>query len=279
MIDIVIITGVCGAGKTVCVQAFEESGYYITDNVPLATIKSLFDEFSKNEDKYKKVAIAVRLDIARDVFEIAKSYNNFYVEFLGLDCNEIKLRERFRLSRRLHPAQPFGLTLDEAIKNDYEAIQAIRDQFTYYLDTSNIMQNEMRRIIFREVIRDKGNEFTVSFVSFGYRRAIPQDIETVFDVRLLPNPYWVPALAQLTGKDEKVKEYVLNSEITKEYLEHVISYLDYYLAKLKNDGRKHAFIGVACSGGQHRSVVIADYLSSYFSKKYFVSVSHRDLNK
>ena len=122
-----------------------------------------------------------------------------------------------------------------------------------------------------------GDKFSVMFVSFGYKKSVPQDIETVFDVRLLPNPYWVPELKELTGLDKKVKDYVLEANETKKYLSYVIDYLNYYLEELKKSGKGHANIGIACSGGQHRSVAIAEYLKDYFSKDYETTVSHRDL--
>ena len=277
MIDLVIITGVSGAGKSTALTAFEESGYYVVDNIPLAVAENLFEEFSKHEDKYSKVAVSVSLKIASDVFDLAKKFKNFTIDFMGLDCSDAVLMERFRLSRRLHPRQAAGLTLAEAMKEDTQLIDALRDKFTYYVDTSKITKNELRKIVYKDVIKDNGSEFTIMFVSFGYKRSVPQDIETVFDVRLLPNPYWVPELKNLTGKDEKVIKYIFDAPETKEFLEHVISYLTYYLKKLKESGRRHAYIGVACSGGQHRSVAIADYLYKYFSKDYSVSVSHRDL--
>ena len=123
----------------------------------------------------------------------------------------------------------------------------------------------------------EGIKFSVMFMSFGYKRSVPQDIETVFDVRLLPNPFWVPELKDLTGLDKKVKDYVLEAPETKVYLKHVISYLDYYLEELKNSGKGHANIGIACSGGQHRSVAIAQYLADHYKKKYVTNVSHRDV--
>ena len=106
---------------------------------------------------------------------------------------------------------------------------------------------------------------------------MPQDIETVFDVRLLPNPFWVPALKEKTGLDEEVKDYVLSAPETKEFLKHVISYLDFYLEELKKNGRNHASIAFACSGGQHRSVAIAEFVATHYSKKYHVSVTHKNL--
>ena len=277
--NLVLITGVSGAGKTGCLQTFEESGYYIVDNIPSAVVETLLETFKKKPTKYSKIALSVNLGSAKKVFDIVSKDKNFSLDFVGLDCSNEALLERFRLSRRLHPLQASGYTLEQAIKKDFDDIKLLRDLFTFYIDTSKITQADLRRYLYQNIIREKGDGFVVTFVSFGYKKIIPLDIETVFDVRLLPNPYWVPELRELTGKDEKVRDYIFNSDVTKEYLKHVIGYLSYYLPKLKEQGRKHAFIGVACSGGQHRSVAVADYLAKYFSKQYATAVNHRDMQK
>lgn len=279
MMNLVLITGVSGAGKTTCLQTFEESGYYIVDNIPSAVVETLLETFKKKPAKYSKVALSVNLGSAKKVFDIVSKDKNFILDFVGLDCSYESLTERFRLSRRLHPLQACGYTLEQSLRKDFEDIKSIRDLFTFYIDTSKITQADLRRYLYQNIIREKGDGFVVTFVSFGYKKTVPQDIETVFDVRILPNPYWVPELRDLTGKDEKVRDYIFDSEVTKEYLRHVIEYLSYYLPKLKEQGRKNAFIGVACSGGQHRSVAIADYLSKYFSKQYATAVNHRDMQK
>ena len=276
MIRLVIVTGVYGAGKTSSLQAFEEAGFYITDNVPVEIVDSYFKEIAKNPDRYPRVALSVNLEYAAKTYELAKKYPEFSMKFLGITCEEATLIERYRLSRKLHPKQPLGLTLEEAIKRDINEIRKITDLFDVFLDTTKLTKNEFRNRIFDLVIGSK-KKFIVSFFSFGYKIAVPQDIETVFDVRLLPNPYWVPALKEKTGLDQEVKDYVLNAPETQEYLKHVISYLDFYLEELKKNNRNHAAIGIACSGGQHRSVVIAEYLCNHYSKKYATSVTHKDL--
>ena len=276
MIKVVIITGVYGSGKSTALYTFEEAGYYCVDNIPLDVVKPLFDTVKQNK-KYEKVALAVPLEIANDVYEIAKKYKGFDIHFLGITCSRDALNERYRLSRKRHPLQSKGYTLDRAIERDYSVLEKVRESLTNFIDTSKLDKNEFKKTIHNSVMGINGDKFSVMFMSFGYKRSVPQDIETVFDVRLLPNPYWVPELKELTGLDKKVKDYVLESPETKKYLKHVINYLDYYLEELKCSGKGHANIGVACSGGRHRSVVIAQYLCDYYSEKYETSVSHRDI--
>ena len=276
MIDVVIITGVSGSGKSSTLYTFEEAGYYVVDNIPLDVAKPLFETIASNR-KYEKVAIAIPLENANDFYKLAKNYKDFNLHFLGLTCSKEALNERFRLSRKRHPLQSKGYTLSEAIELDYKTLESVRLNLTNYIDTSKIDIKELKKIIHNTIMGISGVKFSVMFVSFGYKKSVPQDIETVFDVRLLPNPYWVPELRELTGLDKKVKDYVLKAPETKNYLSHVIDYLNYYLEELKNSGKGHANIGIACSGGQHRSVAIAQYLCEYFADKYETSVSHRDL--
>lgn len=276
MIEVVIVTGVAGSGKSTALYTFEEGGYYVIDNVPLDIVKPLFDTISKNL-RYEKVAVAVPLDIANETYQIAKGYKKFHVSFLGITCTRDALNERYRLSRRRHPLQSQGYTLDQALERDYSLLERVQENLTSFIDTSKLDKKEFSSIIQSSIMGLKDGNFSVMFMSFGYKKVVPQDIETVFDVRLLPNPYWVSELKDLTGLDKKVQDYVLNKKVTKEYLKHVIDYLEYYLEELKKNGKEHANIGIACSGGQHRSVTIAEYLAKHFSKKYNTHVTHRDI--
>lgn len=276
MKKVVIITGVYGSGKSTALYTFEEAGYYVIDNVPLPVLKTLFETISSDK-KYDKVAIAIPLEFANESYEISKNYKDIEVYFLGMTCSREVLNERYRLSRKRHPLQSQGYTLDQALQRDYKLLESVRENLTHFIDTSKLSKIDLAKTIHTSVMGINGDKFSVMFMSFGYKKSVPQDIETVFDVRLLPNPYWVPELKELNGLDKEVKDYVLNAPETIKYLKHVIKYLDYYLEELKKSQKGHANIGIACSGGQHRSVVIAEYLNEYYSKKYETNVSHRDL--
>lgn len=278
MIKLVILTGVYGAGKSLAAQAFEESGYFVTDNVPLPVIDKYFNEIKKDPVKYEKVALTVDREIALETLKLAQKHKEFEIKFVGLTCSLATLNERYRLSRKLHPMQTKGVSLEKAIKMDIEEVRKMTDDFDVYIDTSKLTKNEFRNEIYDACIGSK-QKFAVSFYSFGYKISVPQDIETVFDVRLLPNPFWEPHLKHMTGLDQEVKDYVLKAPETIKYLKHVRSYLDFYLEELKKAGRNHASIGFACSGGQHRSVAIAEHFAKLYSDKYVTSVAHKDLPK
>ena len=276
MTDLVIVTGVYGAGKTTAIQAFEEAGYFITDNIPVGVVESYFNEIEKDPKKYRKVALSVNLEYAKETYDLAQKHKDFSIIFIGVTCDKATLIERYRLSRKLHPKQPLGLPLEEAITSDLDYARELRDMFDVYIDSAGLTKKEFRDRIYEGIIGLE-KKFIVAFSSFGYKVAVPQDIETVFDVRLLPNPYWIPSLKAQTGLDQEVKDFVLKAPQTKEYLRHVIEYLDFYLEELKKNDRNHASIGIACSGGQHRSVVIAEYLAKHYSDKYHTSVTHKNL--
>lgn len=279
MIELNIITGISGAGKSSALYTFEENGFFVTDNVPLEVVEPLLNTYQKNPKKYEKVALSVTLDIAEKTYELAKNCGDFHINFIGLYCEKSELLSRYRLSRKKHPKEASGMPLEEAIDLEIKQINSLRLCFTHFIDTSKLSKNEFRKQLIFVALGSYKNDFTVTFVSFGYKRSVPQDVETVFDVRLLPNPYWEPELRDLTGLDEKIIRYVLDNKVTQEYLKHVIAYLDYYLPRLKESDRTHATIGVACSGGQHRSVVIAEYLNKYYSKKFNTRVIHKELMK
>ncbi|MCR5332857.1 MAG: RNase adapter RapZ [Bacilli bacterium] len=275
MINLVIISGVHGAGKTVALSSFEENGYVIVDNIPHV----LLDDFFKSliDGKYKKVALSIPLEYCQEAYESAKQFKEFNITFLGLYCSESVLLERYKLSRRVHPLEHQGLSLVEAIKKDDELMLKMKEKFTHFIDTSKTSPQEFRKYLNVNIFSPKERKLTVNFISFGYKKSVPQDVEIVFDARLLPNPFWVPALKEKTGLDKEVVNYIFSRKETEEYLKHVTEYLDFYLPKLEESGKKSTTIGIACSGGQHRSVAISEYLKKYYSKRYNTNVSHRDL--
>ena len=277
MIDLVILTGVSGAGKTTALLTFEELGYYIVDNLPIRLIDELFKEFTNNEKTYRKAVICFPLNEASEVYKCAKKYDKFNIIFLGLDSKEDVLIERYRLTRHVHPLQLKGLSLINAIKEDQNLINKIKSEFTHYVDTSKFLPSELRTYIYDITKGVFAKKMTVIFSSFGYKKSVPLDLDMIIDARVLVNPYWDDNLKHLTGLDEKVKDYVLKDKLTKDFLKRITNYLDLYLSSLDKAGRSLVNIGVGCSGGQHRSVVIANYLKEYYMDKYHALSEHRDI--
>ncbi len=277
MNNLIILTGVSGAGKTSASIIFEELGYYLTENVPSDLYEALFLEFSKEKAKYKNVFMVANIVDALEAYELAIKQKNLNVTFIGLDASYEVLMERYRLTRHVHPLQQRGYSLEESIHKDHEEILKIRDRFTHYLDSSKMTFQEMRQY-FYDLIKGKGSQkMNVVFSSFGYKMAIPLDLDYIIDVRILPNPYWEENLRPLTGLDKKIKDYVLNNELSQKYLNDITTLLDTYLSECEKAGRSMINVGVGCSGGQHRSVVISEYLKEYYSKKFITTSEHRDI--
>lgn len=277
MNNIVILTGVSGAGKTSAALIFEELGFYSTENVPNTLFKELFQEFSKEKIRYKNVFMMTNIADAGEAYRVAKEFKNLNVMFVGLDASFDVLMERYRLTRHIHPLQMKGYTLEEAIKKDHLAILELRNDFTHYLDTSKLTFNEMRQY-FHDAIKGKSSQrLNVVFVSFGYKMAVPLDLDFIIDARVLPNPYWEESLRELTGLDKKIQDYVLDNDLSRDYLKRITSLLDKYLEESDKAGRSIINIGIGCSGGQHRSVSVSEYLKNYYKDKYISRSDHRDI--
>ncbi|MFA5481000.1 MAG: RNase adapter RapZ [Bacilli bacterium] len=279
MIDLIILTGVSGAGKSTAVRAFEEMDYYIVENVPLSVIPKLFKAFGEDEIRYRRTVVVVAIDEAQKAAEIARQNANFKITFLALDASEAELLMRFRLTRHIHPAQAHGLSLSDSIARDRAIMDVIKKDVDMYVDTSGKTASELRKFIFTNIQGMESGNLTISFVSFGFKHGIPYDVEMIFDTRIIPNPYWIPELKDLTGLDEPVKKFVLDDKEAKELIKNIEKYLDYYLRKVKEEERNFFVVGIGCSGGQHRSVVIANYLAEKYESKYHTLCLHRDIGK
>ncbi|MDD4154204.1 MAG: RNase adapter RapZ [Bacilli bacterium] len=279
MIDLIILTGVSGAGKSTAVRAFEEMDYYIVENVPLLVIPKLYKAFEEDALRYRRTVVVMAIDEALQAAIKARENPVFKVTFLALDATEAELLTRFRLTRHIHPAQAHGLSLAASITRDRDIMDKLKSEVDMYVDTSGKTATELRKFIFTNIQGMESGNLTVNFVSFGFKHGIPYDVEMIFDTRIVPNPYWIPELKDLTGQDEPVQKFVLNDEEAKELIANIENYLDYYLAKVKDEERNFFVIGIGCSGGQHRSVVIAEYLSNKYSSKYRTLCLHRDIGK
>lgn len=279
MIDLIILTGVSGAGKSTAVRAFEEMDYYIVENVPLAVIPQLFKAFESDMVRYRRTVVAMAIDEAQKAAVKARENANFHVTFLALDASEAELLTRFRLTRHIHPAQAHGLSLADSIARDRKIMDEIKSDVDMYVDTSGKTATEFRKYIFTNIQGMESGNLTVSFVSFGFKHGIPFDVEMIFDTRIIPNPYWISELKDMTGLDDAVKKFVLEDKEAKELLKRIECYLDYYLAKVKAEERNFFVVGIGCSGGQHRSVAIAEYLNEKYKKTYRTLCLHRDIGK
>lgn len=282
--EIVIITGMSGAGKTVAVQCFEDLGYYCIDNLPpalLTTFLALLRDSDRNKAK-----IAAVMDMrggeffeslidALDSLEKEKSVN---VRVLFLDADNETLVRRYKESRRSHPLAPQGLLL-EGIQKEKELLSELKGRSKYVYNTSLMKPRELREKIKNEFSTSSTPTFSINVMSFGFKNGIPIDADLVFDVRFLKNPYYVEELREKTGLQGEVSSYVLASKETQQLIDKLTDLFHFMIPQYKNEGKSQLVIAIGCTGGQHRSVTLAEYFGSLLSKTHNTITTHRDIKK
>lgn len=282
--EFLIITGMSGAGKSVALDFFEDMGYFCIDNLPPAFLNKFADLCRHSE--MKKIAIVI--DIRGGEFfnalfgELSKlDKKGLNYEVLFLEASDEVLIRRYKETRRKHPLDKEGRILDSILK-ERGLLEEIRGKANKIVDTSKIskrdLYNELKKIYsFHQI--DK-NTMSVSIISFGYKYGIPMDADMVFDVRFLPNPYYVSSLKEHTGEEDMVQDYVLKWPITEKFYKKFFDFIEFLLPEYKKEGKSHLMIAIGCTGGHHRSVTTAIKLKDHLLKQgYRVIVEHKDINK
>ncbi|UFT98500.1 RNase adapter RapZ [Radiobacillus kanasensis] len=283
-IKLVIITGMSGAGKTVAVQSFEDLGFYCVDNLPPALLPKFLDLMKDATNGIQKVALVMDLrgrEFFDSLFEALDTLGKedwLEEHIVFLDAKDQKLVSRYKETRRSHPLAPDGLPL-EGIKQERRILDELRGRAQRIIDTTNLKPRELRDRIVELYSEDEQEIFSVHTVSFGFKYGLPIDADLVFDVRFLPNPHYVEHMRPLTGLNSEVSSYVFKWSDTQKFLEKVTDLLQFMLPQYKREGKSQLVIAIGCTGGQHRSVAIAEYLAKQFSTNYVTHVSHRDIEK
>ncbi|WP_082676298.1 RNase adapter RapZ [Shouchella shacheensis] len=285
-VDIVIITGMSGAGKTVAVQSFEDLGFYCVDNLPPALMPKFVELIEGGSDKFDKVALVIDLrgqSFFNELFEAIDTINdhtknNLKVQILFLDAKDAKLVQRYKETRRTHPLAKNGLPL-EGIRKERGLLEEMKGRAQQIVDTTDLKPKQLREKIIQRFATKESHSFAVHFLSFGFKYGIPIDADLVFDVRFLPNPHYIGHLKPKTGLEKEVSSYVLKWKETQQFIEKLTDLLSYMLPHYKREGKSQLVIGIGCTGGQHRSVTLAEYLSNLYQKEYRTIASHRDIEK
>lgn len=281
----IIITGLSGAGKSQAVKVFEDIGYYCMDNLPPALLPDFADLCLYSKRNIDKVAVVVDIrggkffnDLFKGLYDLEES--GFEYKILFLDASDEVLIKRFKEQRRPHPLSTEGRIVD-GIERERERLNEVKMKSNYIIDTSNLttaMLKEEIKNIFLEGKETKN--LTVSIVSFGFKKGIPLDADLVFDVRFLPNPYYIDELKDFTGNDESVREYVMKWEQTNTFVKKLIDMIDFLIPFYIKEGKSQLVIAIGCTGGKHRSVTIANVLYEDLKQKgYRVIMGHRDCEK
>ena len=275
--NFVIITGPAGCGLSSAEYVFEELGYIVVKNVPGEAVNAIIDKYN-HQKKAMNICLAIHAVGIKSVIEAFKNRSDVSWKLIVLNCEQSELLKRYALTRRVHPRSVIQkISPTDAIKQDVDDVLSIVNEANLFIDTTSLTVKQLRAKLYKFLANVEDDKMTsINFISFGIKNGIPQGIDTFFDVRLIPNPYWVEELKDLTGEDQKVIDYINSFPITKKVIDNITSYLDVALKEIANSGRANYTIGIACSGGQHRSTYVANFLADHYSKEYRTQVTHRD---
>lgn len=279
----VIVTGMSGAGKTTAMKILEDVGYFCVDNLPIPLIPKfakLLYRFT-DEDTMDKVALGVDIR-SGDVEELEGILENLHTrEILFMDASDEMLIKRFKETRRSHPLAACG-RVDEGIAVERKKLEVLKAQANYIIETDNLLTRELRKELENIFVDNKEyKNLFVTILSFGFKNGIPADADLVFDVRFMPNPYYAPQLRVMTGNDKEVQEFVMASEASVEFLNKLEDMIRFLIPNYIEEGKNQLVIGIGCTGGQHRSVTVANKLYERLTKNadYGIKITHRDIRK
>lgn len=278
----VIVTGLSGSGKSETMRALEDMGFYCVDNLPPALINKFAELCYQPNSSIDKVALGIDIR-GRKFFEaLHESLNylekeNYEYEMVYLDCNDDVLLKRYKMTRRNHPLAK-DMQIPEGIKMERKIMEPLKELSTCIIDTTNMKPKDLKEEIKKIYSSGEDNpNLTISVVSFGFKHGILADADLVFDVRFLPNPYYVEELRAKTGDDKEVRDYVMNSKISEEFYVKLLDMIHFLVPQYIEEGKQHLVIGVGCTGGRHRSVTITNLIAEDLSNKgYRVVKKHRD---
>lgn len=281
-IELVIITGMSGAGKTVAIQSFEDLGFYCIDNLPPELLVTFLDLMMKSNNQMRRIA-AVMDTRGGDLFDsLMGALDNLLKmkglssQILFLEADDESLVRRYKESRRSHPLSEGGLPL-EGIRKERLLLSELKGRARSIYNTSNLKPREFREKIVSEFSSSGESIFTVNFVSFGFKHGMPIDADVVFDVRFLPNPFYIQELKHKTGLQKDVSDYVLKWSETQILIEKLTDLFSFLIPQYKNEGKSQVVIAFGCTGGQHRSVTLAEFFGKRFEHDYRTLITHRDV--
>lgn len=276
--NVILVTGMSGAGKTSAIGILEDMGYHCIDQFPVQLIGELGKIISdQHDDRYQNLALATS---SQDYQKFLSYFEGreMNVKVLFLDASNEKLLLRYKFTRRSHPfvVNKTANTLEEAIEKERDLFNELSYRKVIHIDTTKLTLVALKKQLESKLSIDAKDGFAISFVSFGYKHGVPLDADLMFDIRFLPNPYWIESMRSQTGDDKDVYDYVMNSKETKAYVRKLTTFLDYSFKQYKKEGKNHLTVAIGCTGGQHRSVSMVNFLFDNYRNKYQCHKGHRD---
>lgn len=284
--DLLIVTGMSGAGKSQAANALEDMGYYCVDNVPPAIIPSFVTLSERSGNTLNKIAIVTDVrggNMFSEINDVLKSFKNHNIQYkvLFLDASDDVLIRRYKENRRKHPLSANGdYSISDAVKQERETLSRIRRKADYIVDTSFISNSQLKMKLSSIFFGSVNNVMKIHCKSFGFKYGTDTEADLVFDVRCLPNPFYDEKLKNKTGLETEVQDYVMNSKESKEFLDRLLSFIDCSVPLYAKEGKSQLVIAVGCTGGMHRSVTFAQLIGKHLIEKgYDCSIVHRDMPK
>lgn len=283
--ELLIITGMSGAGKSLGVKYFEDIGYFCVDNLPPSLIPKFAEVIIHGKSNHDKIALIIDIRggaMFLDLLPALATLTDMDVKYkiLFLDASDSVLVKRFKESRRMHPLSQDG-RISDGIAEERKILQTIKDKAGVIIDTSNLNPRQLREAIINHFV--KGKSFTgliVNIVTFGFKYGIPIDSDLVFDVRFIPNPYYVPELKSKTGLESEVADYIMSFSETRTFITKLFDMINFLLPQYVKEGKSQLIIAIGCTGGRHRSVAIADKLYKRLKRRGInVVIEHRDITR
>ena len=278
----IIVTGLSGSGKSEAMRALEDMGFYCVDNLPPTLIPKFAELCHQSNSTIDKVALGIDVRGRKFFKALHESLNTlrkdkYIFEVLYLDCADDVLLKRYKMTRRNHPLA-INRQIPEGIKMERTILEPLKEIADCIIDTSNMKPKDLKEEISKIYSNgESNNNLTISVVSFGFKHGIPSDSDLVFDVRFLPNPYYVDELRSKTGEDQDVRDYVMDSQISHQFYEKLLDMINFLVPQYIEEGKHHLVISIGCTGGRHRSVTISNLISNELMKQgYRVVKKHRD---
>lgn len=279
--ELIIISGHSGSGKSVALRALEDVGYYCVDNIPLPLIPQLADYLARlNRSAVVSLDIRNLPENAGAVEDLLNQLATFNAKLIFLDCERNALIRRYSDSRRLHPLSAQDLSLESAIDLEHKLLEPLLSHANYIIDTTHLSAHELAENLRGLLQGSTEKTLQIVFESFGFKYGVPADADYVFDVRFLPNPHWNPELRPMTGLEQPVIDFLERQTEVHNFIYHTRNYLEMWLPMLEKNNRSYLTIAIGCTGGKHRSVFITEQLAQYFaSRGKQIKIRHRSLEK
>ncbi len=282
----VIVTGMSGAGKSSVLKMLEDMGYYCIDNLPVPLMPKLVELLREPQSEIDKIALGIDIRNGKNFIEVERLLQEWRtsgldIEVLFMEASDKELVKRYKETRRIHPLHGDG-RVEVSIEQERGSMEKIKSSATYIIDTSQLLIRELKEEIIKIFLKGESyKNMYVTFLSFGFKNGLPSDADLVFDVRFLPNPYYIEELRVLSGNDKEVQDYVLHNQKAQDFLEKLQDMVQFLIPSYIQEGKSQLVIAIGCTGGKHRSVTIANEMYRMLSanEEYGIRIEHRDIQR